>query len=176
METSYLRSLWISLSKHRAILLTRYGQDPFDRLNEKYKNTLSLDNRIAVNQDTGESSEKSLIKMLMKNKEFLNMKSVKLLINILYHLIAFKLATPIKVNRSEIIIENSTINNTDDDEYDVSMKLKDVLVEIGTNEPELVNDNDDQINEVINDYNFDNLQIQHVYNVWVLLVKAYFSV
>jgi hypothetical protein len=196
METNCLRSLWISLSMHRSILLTQYGQDPFDRLNEKYKKQIHLidiqvekmvideenndDDEDDDDNSSGKSSisedvDKSLIKVLMKNKEFLNMKHIKLLINILYNIIWFKLSTSIKVNRNEIFDNSSRTNNEDnEDEYELTMKLKDIILEIGTNESELVRDNDIKINEVINEFNLDKLQLQNVYHVWILFIKAYF--
>ena len=194
METNCLRSLWISLSMHRSILLTQYGQDPFDRLNEKYKKQINLidiqvekmviDEEDDVDDDDDDSSsrssisedvDKSLIKVLVKNKEFLNMKHIKLLINILYNIIWFKLSTPIKSNRNETFDNSSRKNNDDnEDEYELTMKLKDVILEIGTNESELVRENEIEINEVINEFNLDKLQLQNVYHVWILFIKAYF--
>ena len=190
METNCLRSLWISLSMHRSILLTRYGQDPFDRLNEKYKKQINLvdiqiDKMVIDKEDEdedesssenllNESLDKILIKIIMNNKEFLNMKHIKVLINILYNIVWFKLSTPIKINRNEIF--DNSVGNNNEDEYELTMKLKDVILEIGTNESELVRDNDIEINEVINEFNFDKLQLQNVYHVWQLFIRAYFPI
>lgn len=183
METNSLRSLWISLSMHRSILLTKYGQDPFDRLNEKYKKRISLRDEKIISDDLDDNSkdslatdntDKHLTRIIMNGKDFLNVKHIKLLINILYNLIWFKLSTPIKINRNNSrFLEDDNTSDDNEDGYGLEMKLKDILLEIGTNESELVNDNDIQINEIVNEFNFDRISLENVYHVWILFVKTY---
>jgi hypothetical protein len=116
-------------------------------LSEKFKKKLNLNDikneEAVMSQDEDEENveilfkevgenesinneDSSLNKIVLNNKDFVNMNNVKLILSILYHLIAFKLAKPVKVNK----IEATAAANTDDDELDLSMKLKDVLFEI----------------------------------------------
>lgn len=174
----YLRSLWMSLSIQRAILMTNYGQDPFDKLPDAYKVNLTI-NEIDVNDlyalpeisDDNSDETKSMINeddifdnQLVhiivggKMNVLMNLNGISSVLNILYQLIMFQL----------IPLHNARTVKNEVYAYQ-NQKLKDCIYELAKNEET----NNDKFQ--IDNFNLDMFTIKNVFHLWNIFVKLYFN-
>ena len=70
---SQLKSLWDLLGLRRAILLTQYRQDPFDQLDDKYKEHIELNPTLPNEKSL---SDQDLVDFICKGKKFVNFKNL----------------------------------------------------------------------------------------------------
>lgn len=154
LDMKYLKSVWTSLSLYRAILLTDYGQEPFDRLSNLFKQ--EIDSELKQNDLYDE-----LVNKISKNKKFIKKQYLKLFINVLYEFINTKLM----VNQtSDEFNEESTTNNDSYANFNIVDSLK------------IVYDENDYLHNVelqIEQFDLEEYKVKHAYFVWKLLIKLY---
>lgn len=161
MDISNLKSLWISLSLHRSILLTQYKQDPFDRLSDKYKKNFQENG----DDKDAEQEEQDAIKELSGGKSIVNRANLKSLLAVMFELIMFKLIPSTQVEENsdgEIVLKDS-----EDEAHYEDLSLHDILsvfIEDDVLKGELIESKQFHLKE---------LKGMHTFYVWKLLVKMY---
>jgi len=161
LDMSNLKSLWISLSLHRSILLTQYKQDPFDRLSDKYKKKYQRNGDVKDE----EQEDQEAIQELSGGKSIVNRANLKSLLGVMFELITFKLipSTQIEENSDgEVIMRDSE----DEANYE-DMSLHNILwafIEDDILKEELIESKQ---------FHLEELKGMHTFYVWKLLVKMY---
>lgn len=157
---SHLKSLWISLSLHRSILLTQYRQDPFDRLADKYKEKYQIND---IKEE--EEIDQEAVKEITGGKAIVNRANLKSLLEVMFELITFKLIPSTQIEESsdgEIILRNS-----EDEAIYEDMPLHDILlgfIEDDALKLELIESKQ---------FNLKEFGGKHTFYVWKILVNMY---
>ena len=182
-----LASLWISLSLHRAFIITTYGQDPFNHLSDVFKTNISLeeildnnefkeDSLLKSNKSNSQSNRNSLteeelvddelIKYIRKNKNNLMMNTNNLysMLNILYNFMTFSI---LKLTQASNKSHGDVDDNAKSQEQLAEDNLKIYLTQLVDNE---IKTND---KFEMDYFNIEMFQIKHVYHVWRLFTKLY---
>ena len=144
----YLKSLWNLLSLRRVLLLTQYGQDAIDQLNEKFKEP---------NNDYLDLAK--LPDYILSGKKNVNLINHFNILNILYKLIVYK-----------IIPEDSIISETESFE-NMDTEIKDLIEELDAE----TNDENSEEKIDLTSYNLKGLKIKNIWNLWKVLVSIYFE-
>lgn len=150
MDVSYLKSLWNLLNLRRAILLTEHGQDPFDLLNDVYRDPIIAN----IDQEKEETMEE-LVKKITENK-YQKPESMFKLVDFVYKYIIYRL-----------IPNSENFEKTKNDEtelIDGEMLIQDVFTE-------LQNDSDFSIDQIeFKILNLDDIKVKNIYHLWKILV------
>ena len=170
LDVTYLQSLWNLLSLKRVILLTEHGQDPFDKLNDKYKAQIILENEDTF-LDPYESSENKhlsksdqiLMERICRDKKFINLNNMFNFMNLLYKLVVCKL---IQASANEAD-EDSFVN----DESNLKENLFGLIDELNMDVKSARN------GEVLDldALNLSGFKLKHTYHVWKLAVNIYLT-
>ena len=135
----------------RAILLTHYGQDPFDKLNGEYKTPIELGS---------DTNDKKLLNAIFSEKtRLLNLIAIFNALSILYKCIVYRLN------------DKTTSSGGVEDEQYYEMDAKHVLAQLSQD----CEDEDEANNNVdlFGDYNLDGLKLKNIFHLWKLFVMIY---
>ena len=176
LEMTHLQSLWNLLSLKRVILLTEHGQDPFDKLNAKYKVPISLENE-TTSMDTNESEissdsddDKNLSKLdqilmekICRDKKFINLNNMFNFINLLYKLVVCKL---IRASENESDDNDGLVNESNLKENLVGL-MDELSIDVKSAKNEEVLE--------LDVFNLSGLKLKHAYHLWKLAVNIYLT-
>lgn len=173
LDLGYLESLWNILNLRRVILLTEHKQDPFDELEHLYRENIPIDliqGEISnyssdYSSDASEDEQKRLDRIecnimdyIKRKKKYMKLKDVLSILNLVYKLIIYKL----------IKRESDEKNQEEVEEINPDMKLIHLLC---SDEIDQTDNKEDQID--FECFNFENIQLKHIYHLWKLLVRIY---
>jgi hypothetical protein len=181
LEVVYLQSLWNILSLKRVILLTQFGQNPFDKIKNNYRVLITIckaDGQLQISEDHNNDKyfynpdnedytkdDKTITTFILEGKKIANSSNLLNFLHHIYHLINFKLIP----NKDRQIAD-------DDDDFDYSfMNIHDVIseqIEMSYNSD---NNNVNQNIFSINEYNLTNIKVKHVYHLWNIMVDLYLN-
>jgi hypothetical protein len=156
------------------MLLTEHGQDPFDQLNDNYKQFAhngSIDT--AANDEEKEEAlvqkhaelEVNLAARICRGKKFIKASSTFNMIDIFYKFIVYKLIP------STVLLDNQETVDLNDAAYTPELDLEQILA------------NDEFVSSMYGDsdeeradlklFDFSDIKLKHVYHVWKLMNRVY---
>lgn len=163
LQTVYLESLWNLLSLKHVLLLTEHGQDPFDRLQDDYRDFLDLNDFGIISEGKEvEEINKLIMERIRNGKKYLNVNNMHNLLDFLYKFIVYKL-----IPASEM---QSEARGDEDVQFDGSLLILHLLT------PDAVEDLENHFELEFNDCNLDNFRLKHIYQLWKFLVKIYLEI
>ncbi|CAF0865868.1 unnamed protein product [Brachionus calyciflorus] len=167
LDVTYLKSLWNILNLRRVILLTEHRQDPFDQLDENFKQSITrdiieksdVDINVKPNEDDSqeeEDLENDLIEYISKNK-YPKTENILNILEVLYRNIAYKL------------ISDSKSQDNDDIILDENMPIEFIFS----------SDLDDDIfakNDIdLNNINLKEIKLKNIFHLWKIFVKIFLN-
>jgi hypothetical protein len=161
LEVVYLESLWNILSLKRVVLLTQFGQDPFDEISDTYRVKISLNNDenepIIYDPDDNDHkiNDEIITRQILKGKKVANLSNLLNFLHYLYHLVNFKLT-----------INNN--NNSDDFNYNL-IDVKDIIQQIVEEDDLKQSENTFSFDE----YDLKDIKCQNICHLWNLMVTLY---
>jgi hypothetical protein len=158
------------------MLFTEHGQDPFDQLDDKFKQNIEK-SLITDNPDQNESDEEQdnalidskLLDYICNGKKFIKLNNLYNILDVIYKFITYRLIP--------MTIQVSDKNMSDENEvYDAEFSIEDLLmndefidhmISISSSKTNI----DDRID--LNLFNFRMIKLKHIYHLWKLFVQLY---
>ncbi len=178
MEVTYLESLWNLLSLRRVMLLTEHGQDPFDQMNDNYKQSAHKDS-IDKSDDADDDEvlvkkhaelETNLAAHICRGKKFIKASSIFNIIDIFYKFIVYKLIP------STMSLDNQEGVDLNDATYSPDLDLEHILTHdefVDQLVASMHGDSDEERGADLKLFDFSKIKLKHVYHVWKLMNRVY---
>jgi hypothetical protein len=159
------------------MLLTEHGQDPFDQLNNNYKQYLYKSSGDDAEDEEASAKkqvelESDLVAHICRGKKFLKASSIFNIIDIFYKFIVYKLIP------TTTTLDNQETVDLEEAAYNPEINLEDILA------------NDEFVDQIVASmygysdeeradlklFNFSDLRLKHIYHVWKIMNRVYLEI